>query len=61
MQLELKANVNKLYKIKAIWNNIIYIKKSESNHLPRLYYLIFLFYLFYIIKFFNYIKNHSFS
>lgn len=34
-------NINKKYKIKAISNNLIYIKKSEINYyLPKLYYLV---------------------
>ena len=28
------------YKIEAIWDNTIYVKESESGHLPGLYYLV---------------------
>ena len=28
------------YKIEAIWDNAVYANKSESGHLPGLYYLV---------------------
>ena len=28
------------YKLEAIWDNTVYTKKSESGHLPGLYYLV---------------------
>ena len=28
------------YKVKTIWDNAVYVRKSE-DHLPRLYYLVF--------------------
>ena len=31
---------NKEYKVEAIWNNTVYVNKSESGHLPGLYSLI---------------------
>ena len=34
------ASNNEKYKIKAIWDNAIYVKKLASNHLPKLYYLL---------------------
>lgn len=40
IQLELNANNSKIYKIKAIWDNIVYAKKSKSGQLLKLYYLI---------------------
>lgn len=39
-KLEFEDNVNKKYKIEAIFNSVIYIRKSESGHLPGLYNLI---------------------
>lgn len=32
---------NKKYKIKIIWNNIIYIKKFKNNYLLKFNYFIF--------------------
>ena len=28
------------YKVEAIWNNVVYIRESKSDHLPGLYYLV---------------------
>ena len=28
------------YKVEAIWNSAVYANKSESGHLPSLYYLV---------------------
>ena len=28
------------YKMEAIWNNAVYVNKSESSYLPGLYYLV---------------------
>lgn len=41
IRLDLKMSNNKDYKIKIIENSIIYIRKSEINHLVKLYYLVF--------------------
>ena len=40
---ELDAGNNKggKYKVKAIWDSAVYVKKSESSYLPGLYYLVF--------------------
>ena len=37
---KLNLNNNKKYKIKVIWNSVIYTKKSVLSHLPELYYLV---------------------
>lgn len=37
---KLEEGGNKEYESKEIWDNKVYIKKSDSSHLPDLYYLI---------------------
>lgn len=40
-QLEFKSNNNgKEYEIKAIWDSVVYAKKSEIGYLPGFYYQI---------------------
>lgn len=39
--MEINRNNNKEYKIEAICDHKIYIKKSDSDYLPWLYYLVF--------------------
>lgn len=39
IQLELNTGNSNKYKIKVIWNNAIYAKKSK-NQLPEFYYLV---------------------
>ena len=29
------------YKMEAIWDSVVYARKSKSGYLPRLYYLVF--------------------
>lgn len=41
IRLDLKMSNNKDYKIEIIENSIIYIRKSEIDHLVKLYYLVF--------------------
>ena len=38
MKLELKAGNSEEYKIKAIWDRLVYANKSELGQLPGLYY-----------------------
>lgn len=33
-------NKSRKYKVKAIWNSAIYVKKSKSGYLPSFYYLV---------------------
>lgn len=41
MQLEFEANDNReKYKMEGIQDSTVYIKNSESDYLPRLYYLV---------------------
>ena len=40
-KLDADNNDNKKYKVKAIYNSIVYIKKLKSSHLLDLYYLLF--------------------
>lgn len=40
-QMELTKSGSKEYKVKVICNSKIYTKKSNSSHLPELYYLFF--------------------
>lgn len=40
IQLEFKANNDKEYKVKTVWDNAIYKKISKAGHLPKLYYLV---------------------
>ena len=40
MELDFKAGNSEEYKVEAIWDSAIYVIKSESGHLPGLYYLI---------------------
>ena len=35
------SNDSKKYKVKAIWDSVVYTKESKSNYLLGLYYLIF--------------------
>lgn len=37
-QLKLDKGNSKKYKVKAIYNNTIYIEESEKRYLPGLYY-----------------------
>lgn len=39
-ELAIDNNDSKKYKVKAIWNSAVYVKKSEG-HLLGLYYLVF--------------------
>ena len=39
-QLEFEDNKGKEYEVGAIRDSTVYARKSESNHLPGLYYLI---------------------
>ena len=39
-QLEFQDNGDEEYKFATICDNVVYAKKSESGHLPGLYYLI---------------------
>ena len=39
MELDFEASNSKVYKLKAIWDSVVYANKGES-HLPGLYYLI---------------------
>ena len=34
------GNNSREYKVKAIWDSAVYVKKSESDHLQNLYYLV---------------------
>lgn len=38
--LEFEKNNNEEYEIKGIWNNTVYAKILEIDHLPRFYYLV---------------------
>ena len=40
LEFKFKASNNKLYKVDAIWDSTIYIKKSIIWKLPELYYLV---------------------
>lgn len=40
--IKFKASNNEKYKIEAIYNNIIYIKKLKVDYLPSFYYLVLL-------------------
>ena len=40
MEFDTGDNESGEYKVEAIWDSAIYIKKSESGHLPGLYYLV---------------------
>ena len=40
-ELNVNDNENNNYKVKAICNNPVYAKKSESGYLSEIYYLIF--------------------
>ena len=37
---KLEAGDSKEYKVEAIWDSVIFARKSESGHLPGLYYLL---------------------
>ena len=39
-KLDINNNESSKYKIKAVWNSAVYAKKSESDYLPGLYYLV---------------------
>ena len=39
-KLDANNNNSGKYKIEAIWNSVVYAKKSKSSHLPGLYYLV---------------------
>ena len=39
-ELKLEAGNSKEYKVEAIWDNAVYVSKSELGQLPRLYYLV---------------------
>ena len=39
--MKLNAGNNEEHEIEAIWDSAIYAQKSESSHLPGLYYLLF--------------------
>ena len=39
-QMEFDASDNKEYKVEAIWDSAVYVKESESGHLPGLDYLV---------------------
>lgn len=39
--MKFEVSDNKIYEIKAIWNNTVFTKKSEIEYLLRLYYLVF--------------------
>ena len=41
MELNAGNNNSKEYKVEIICNSMVFAKESESNHLPKLYYLIF--------------------
>ena len=38
--MEFDAGDNEEYEVEAIWDSAIYARKSESGHLPGLYYLV---------------------
>lgn len=40
MNFNIYNNYNKKYKLNAIENNAVYIKKLKLNHLLRVYYLV---------------------
>lgn len=40
-ELELDKDNSKEYKVKTICEDKIYIKESDSGHMPGLYYLVF--------------------
>lgn len=39
-KLDIGNNKSREYKIKAIWDSIVYAKKSELDNILRLYYLV---------------------
>lgn len=40
-KLDAGNNKSKEYKVKAIWDSALYVKESKSDHLLKLYYLVF--------------------
>lgn len=41
IRLNFNISDNKKYKVKAIWNSVVYTKNLKMSYLPRLYYLDF--------------------
>ena len=39
IELDFEADNSKMYKVKAIWDSVVYVRKLEG-HLPELYYLV---------------------
>ena len=40
MEFDVGDDKNGEYEVEAIWESAIYVRKSESGHLPGLYYLV---------------------
>ena len=40
MKFDIGDNDSGEYKVEAIWNSAVYVKESESDHLPSLNYLV---------------------
>ena len=40
MEFDEGNDESKEYKIEAIWDSAVYVRESESGHLPSLYYLV---------------------
>ena len=40
LELDASDKNSKEYKVKAIWDSIVYANKSDSDYLPDLYYLV---------------------
>ena len=39
-ELDVGDNKNREYEVEVIWESIVYIRESESGHLPGFYYLV---------------------
>lgn len=40
MRLDFKDKLSKKYKLKLIWNSMVYVQKTKLDYLPKFYYLI---------------------